>query len=274
MKMAKWFVLLLFFAFSSCGEQKRIITPVVPAGNRVVLLEEFTGKGCTNCPKGSREIDNLLSIYPDNLAVVSIHAGFFANPDFFNLGVFDLRTDEGEALFDYLGPNTGYPAGVINRKEFNGDLQLGANAWAAFIANEVDEVPVVEFTLDSEFDTNSRLLTLQISGLAKETLSGEIRLSAMVTEDNIIDAQDDSDAGGIVEDYVHNHVLRAMMTNFNGNPIANQLSFGQSFQHQYTFTLDEVWDEAQCNVIVFASILDQGGSGFEVLQAGKIHVTQ
>ncbi len=65
---------------------QRIIEPFVPSGNRVVLLEEFTGKGCTNCPKGSRELENLLTQFPNNLVAVSLHAGFFANPQFFPLG--------------------------------------------------------------------------------------------------------------------------------------------------------------------------------------------
>jgi hypothetical protein len=58
----------------ACEENRRVIVPFVPEGDKVVLLEEFTGKGCTNCPKGSREIENLLTIFPDNLIAVSIHA--------------------------------------------------------------------------------------------------------------------------------------------------------------------------------------------------------
>ena len=77
-----WKAILLFTIvfLVSCEEQKKVIEPFVPSGNRVVLIEEFTGKGCTQCPKGSRELENLLTLFPDNLVAVSIHAGPFANP--------------------------------------------------------------------------------------------------------------------------------------------------------------------------------------------------
>jgi len=97
--MYKQFLIIAFFCFLMACQERRDIQPVVPGGDRIVLLEEFTGKGCTNCPKGSREIENLLAIYDSNLVVVSIHAGFFANPDFFDLGQYDLRTEEGENIF-------------------------------------------------------------------------------------------------------------------------------------------------------------------------------
>ena len=122
-------LLLVPVLFFSCDEQRRVIEPFVPSGNRVVLLEEITGKGCTNCPKGSREIENLLVQFPDNLVVVSNHSGFFANPQFFPLGQYDLRTEEGEFLYSYLGPNLGYPAGVVNRVPVNGDMQTSLNQW-------------------------------------------------------------------------------------------------------------------------------------------------
>ena len=127
----------------SCEEQRRVIEPFIPAGNRIVLLEEFTGKGCTNCPKGSREIENLLTRFPDNLVVVSLHAGFFANPQIFHIGQYDFRTAEGEILYDYLGPNFGYPAGVIDRTPVNNEMQLSANAWASAISNDIQEAPAV-----------------------------------------------------------------------------------------------------------------------------------
>lgn len=254
---------------TGCKED-RVIEPLIPTGDRVILLEEFTGKGCTNCPKGSREIDNLLSLYGDNLVAVSIHAGFFADPDFFPLGSFDLRTDEGEQLFDYLGPNFGYPAGIVNRTEFNGFLQHGHTAWAAFIAEDLSQPPRVEFTVSHDYDPTARALSVQVSGRAKEELQGDIRISVMITEDGIIDAQDDSEAGGIVENYEHKHVLRGMATPFDGAHVASTLNQGQNFSGQYDITFPQAWDDMRCNLVVFVSMVGQGS--FSVLQAGEQHV--
>src|ERR1700741_1300369 len=97
-----------------------VIRPVGPPelGDRKVLIEEFTGVRCVNCPDGSAEIENLLSLYGGNLVAVSIHSGFFSDPYPDNL--YDFRTPEGDQLLNYLGQPLGYPTAVIDRKLFNG----------------------------------------------------------------------------------------------------------------------------------------------------------
>lgn len=268
------FISILFslLVFSGCREERRVITPIIPGGDRVILLEEFTGKGCSNCPKGSREIENLLSLYPDNLVVVSIHAGFFASPDFFPIGVHDLRTDEGEDLFDYLGPNSGYPAGVINRTSFNGELQLTASAWAGYIGNEINDEPLVEFQLVKSYDTQSRTISVRISGRAKTSVSGDLRASVMIIEDGIIDAQDDFEAGGVVEDYEHKHVLRAMLTKFDGESFASELLLGETFELQFSGAIAPEWNDAKVDIVAFISNINGDDGTFKVLQAGQLHL--
>ena len=262
-------IVLCALGLSACC--KRTIEPVVAGGERVVLLEEFTGKGCTNCPKGSREIENLLSIYQEQLVVVSIHANFFANPQFFPLGQYDFRTDEGEQLFDLLGPNLGYPAGVIDRRKFNGDYQHAANVWAGFIQQESQIDPRVEFTITHDYNQSTRALSVLISGRAKEEITDPTRVSIMLTESGIVDAQDDAEAGGIVEDYVHNHVLRDMLTPFDGEDLAPFLQRAQDFSMNFSTTLPDNWVDTNCAIIAFIS-LNTGSGDISVLQAGEVQV--
>ncbi len=268
----KLYIVGLIFFLGACSEQKRIIEPFVPSGNRVVLLEEFTGKGCTNCPKGSREIENLLIQFPDNLVAVSIHAGFFADPVQFTLGQYDLRTDEGEILYDYLGPNFGYPAGVVNRTPVNGDMQLGFTQWASAITSEIQEEPAIELSIVKTYNTSTRELTIDVNGIGKENVTGDIRLSVMLTESGIVDAQDDQEAGGIVPNYVHNHVLRVMLTPATGGPILTSITTGQVFNQSYSFTLHSDWVADNMEIIAFVSVVN--GSNFPVLQAASAHVTE
>ena len=94
----------LTLAISACTE----IAPVVPTlGDRKVLVEEFTGVRCVNCPAGASELDNLRGIYGDRLVVVSIHTGDFSTP--YSDSKFDFRTPEGTALEKNLGAPLGYP---------------------------------------------------------------------------------------------------------------------------------------------------------------------
>ena len=267
------YIVLIASMFVVLGCQKtRVIEPVVPAGDRVVLLEEFTGKGCTNCPKGSREIDNLLSIYDTNLVVVSIHAGFFANPLFFPVGDYDMRTDEGEEIYSMLAPNSGYPSGVVDRVRVDGRFQIGANQWASVIQSELEREPEVEFTVEHEYIPESRTVTVGINGRAKVDLSNEVRVSVMLTESGIVDAQDDFEAGGIVDDYVHNHVLRTMGTPFNGEPVATNLPIAGTFEVAFDVALDSTWIPDNMEILVFCSE-NKGGGDFRVLQSAHVGLT-
>lgn len=266
----KFIFLALVFSFSSCDEQRRIIEPFIPAGDRVVLLEEFTGKGCTNCPKGSREIDNLLSLFPDNMVVVSIHAGFFADPQTFPIGQYDFRTMEGEFLYNYLGPILGYPSGDVNRTRVNNELQLSANAWASAIAKEIQLAPSVELSIDHAYNEASRELSVTINGIGKESLTGDIHLSIMITESGIVDAQDDLEAGGIVLDYVHNHVLRDMLTPATGALISNGITTGQTFTQTFSNVIDSSWDPQHMEIVAFVTMIE--GNNFPVLQAAIVRI--
>jgi hypothetical protein len=262
----------LLLVVSGCDENRRGIVPFVPEGNRVVLLEEITGKGCTNCPKGSREIDNLLTQFPNNLVVVSIHAGFFANPQQFPVGQYDLRTEEGEFLIDYLTQPVGYPSGVVNRTRVGNSMQLGLNQWASAITNQIQDEPAVEISISKTFNPTTRELQVTVSGIGKEPVTGDIRLSIMLTESGIVDAQDDQEAGGIVQDYVHKHVLRDMLTPAAGATIASSITSGQVFTQSYTGTLPANWVEGNMEIIAFVSAVN--GSNFPVLQAAATHVTE
>ncbi len=263
----------LLLVISGCDEQWRVIEPFVPSGNRVVLLEEFTGIGCTNCPKGSREIENLLTQFPDNLIAVSIHAGYFADTSIFSFGKYDFRTEEGTLVYDYLKPILGYPSGVVDRTPVNGDIQLGRNQWASAITNEIQDQPAVELSIEKSFNPTTRELEVTINGIGKENVAGEIRLSVMVIESGIVDAQDDIEADPhIVLDYVHNHVLRDMFTPATGAPLFQNLVVGQTFSQTFSIVLDSSWVPENMEIVAFASVVN--GNSFPVLQAASAHVTE
>jgi thiol-disulfide isomerase/thioredoxin len=270
--IAQFSLLGLLLLLSGCDEQRRVIEPFVPTGDRVVLLEEFTGKGCTNCPKGSREIDNLLLQYPNNLVVVSIHAGFFADPEFFPVGVYDLRADQSAFLIDYLKPILGYPSGVVDRSFFGGDLQIGLQQWASAISSEIQVPPSIEVNIDHTYDEETRQLTLTVSGIGKADESGEVRLSIMLTESGIVDAQDDFEAGGIVDDYVHKHVLRDMLTPSAGETLFQDIYAGKTYSNEYVTTINSDWVADSMEIVAFISLVN--GNDVPVLQAASAHLTE
>lgn len=276
-KILLFLVLALGIFFSSCTENM----PIIPCltcdddggttdpQDRVVLMEEFTGVRCSFCPAGSVEIENLLNQNPDRLIAVSMHVGYFANP--YPENNYDFRTGEGDAIRNQLGIPTGYPSAVINRKLFNNedDLQLGLASWGGYVVQEKTETAAVSLELEPDYDAGSGVLKLNVKGKAFEDVAGELRLSVMITESNIKDAQLLLSSSDPDPDYIHNHVLRGMMTNSDGEMVGNDLLINDTFEKELTMTLPNDWDTDNCNVVAFVHLT---GGKQDVLQAAEAHI--
>jgi hypothetical protein len=87
----------------------------------------------------------------------------------------------------------------------------------------------------------------------------------MLTESNIIDAQTIPKVG-IVTDYKHKHVLRDMLTPFDGIALTEALSKGTKIKRDFTYTLPATFNAKECEVI---AVLHQVGQSKEVLQAAS-----
>lgn len=269
-KLLFLFVIVLFF---SCKENMPVVPPLPDIdSDRKVLVEEFTGVGCVQCPSGSIELENLLDLYEGNLVVISIHAGDFSNP--LPESTVSFQTTEGEALINYLGNPAFYPSAVVDRKDFDGGsyrLQAGKSKWAGFIAQELTKDPKVSVNISKTYEPSTRKLSVQVSGFANEALSGELRLTVMISESNIVNAQLDDAQGGLVLDYVHNHAFRTTMTNFDGDAFSTQMNKGDNYDVTVgSITLPEDWKPENCEIIAFVNLID--GQNKEVLQVESVHV--
>ncbi len=273
-----YFLVILIAAFmSACEEIPPVVTgsmgtmppPNVDDQERQVLIEEFTGVKCVNCPAGSATIEDLLTIHGHRLVAVSIHESQnFSVP--LPQSDDDYRTTEGTAIYNYLGPPEGFPSAVVDRKQFSGELglQVGSGKWAGYIGQQLAVPPKVKIAIEKEYDATTRLLKAEITLLVQETITDpDVRLSVMITESGIVDAQDTP--GGIVEDYVHKHMLRDMMTNYDGEPITETLAADAVISKSFELTLPDKWVAENCKIIAFVSL---AGTTKEVLQANEAEV--
>lgn len=237
---------------------------------RQVLIEEFTGVRCVNCPAGTEAIQVLLNTYGEQLVPVSIHAGFFAPP--YNNSLYDFRTTEGNNILSYVGEPLGFPTAVVNRKLFAGeqDLQLGQGQWPGFIFDEVAIEPLVKIAINPDYNSATRKLEVNIKLFVQENISDtDVRLTVLITEDDIVDVQLTPD--GIKTDYHHKHVLRGTITNYDGAPLNGPLNADQELTRNYSFTLPDAWVADNCHLVAF---VHYGGSSKEVLQAHSVEVTE
>ncbi len=270
--------ILFFFSFLvlmiSCTENP----PVIPAlnggggggnaeGERKVLIEEFTGVQCVNCPDGSAEIQNLIALHGERLIAVSIHAGFFSSP--LDESTVDFRTADGDAISDLFGEAQSFPSAVINRKDFGGsggDIHVSKASWAGHIQSELEQKPQLNIELESNYSDADRSLAVKVIVDPLKDASEPWYLTVILIENDVINAQ--LLPTGVQEDYVHKHVFRRLIsTTASGVLLGESFVTGQKLDKTFSITVDEAWKENDCYVVAF---VHQSGVDYNVLQAEEV----
>ena len=268
------FILVAIF-FSACKEEP-IVIPILSGGNptggtaieKKILVEEYTGAGCVNCPDGAAILNDLrTNTYKEQLILVSVHAGFFTEKKQLpKEAKFDLTTAKGNELQNFLGEPNGYPAAIINRKVRDANtgslVAESKDQWASIIQTEAKVKAQAKLVFKNGFDPATRNLQVNFQIEPSETLSGDYAYTIMITENNVTDAQ--KTPMGVKTDYVHRHVLRDILTAHQGNTIAEKLTKGAVIGKSLNYTLPTAWKSKDCEVIV---ILHKMGASKEVVQA-------
>lgn len=167
------------------------------------VIEEFTGIHCGNCPDGHYRAAQLLQAAPENVFVVSIHAGSFATP---GKGEPNYITEKGQELHDHFDISS-YPCGMTSRRDVGNRLVQGRADWGASSRVITRELSPVNIAMESAWDASTRNLTVHVKGYCVEAME-DPRLTVMVLQNNILGPQ----AGGLLgNDYPHRHMLRMMM---------------------------------------------------------------
>lgn len=266
------FLLLLISCSDELGPNIDLINtntggPTTGAVKRV-LIEEFTGVRCVNCPEGSDKIKDLLAIHDTNLVAISIHAGFFAEP--YPENQYDFQTTAGTQLeANLLGPVSGYPAATINRKLFDNEFELPVtlNKWAGYINQELQEPAKLTLDITPTYTPTSRNVNARIVLKFLETITAPIHISVLLTEDGVQDAQ--LTPSGIQMDYTHNHIFRKALTNYNGDRIIDATVQDEELVFNYSTLLPREWVVANCHIIAFVS---QIGGDLKVLQVNEVNI--
>jgi hypothetical protein len=247
---------LLTLTMSACShidESDRLIY-VKPADvKRRVLLEDFTGQRCVNCPKASDEIKALQEQYgEDHVIAVGIHSGplgFYTKGDY--LG---LSTEVGDEYYDHWALEY-QPVGLIDR-----GAPLEYTAWNARIREELEKTAPVEIDIELHQNDNQLTVRAEVMGI-DGTTSGKLQL--WLTEDGITAFQMMPDGTRNME-YIHRHVFRAAINGTWGESVS--VAEGETFTTKdYLFAIPEGWNADRLSVVAFV-YNDQG-----VLQAKILH---
>ena len=280
MKKTLYLFALLGLLFGACDKiDEPYLEPTGSTGGgpgpsekiRKVLLEEFTGHICVNCPEASLLAQDYLAVYGDQLILMAIHAGDLAVPGEEPFDA-DYRTVPGTEIYNQYQP-IGVPTGMVNRTAYEGGgTVLFKDQWEPAIQSFIDIPPDAYIEMELTYDDASRKLDITADCEFLNDLSQNTNLSLFIVESGIVSAQknDDENTGPVPiwYDYEHKHLLRAAVTGTWGEALASNPSAAQMITKDYSTTLSSDWDVSQLTVI--AVIID--ADTHEVIQAEEAHI--
>lgn len=234
--------------------------PIVPPDTseavvQNVLLEDYTGHLCGNCPAAADRAKEIQTLYgKKRVIVVAVHSGHFArtNPEYPT----DWRTPEGEELNTAFGNSrAGNPNGLVNRRERNGKFILSVQDWASATAQELERTPELGIKATTQWDAATRTVTAAVELNYLTAGDPDNYLVGYLIEDGLVGDQLDYRVNpSHVEEFEFEHVLRASMTGTWGEQVSpTAIASGTKIQKQlqYTFPADKTWKPENCHLVFF-----------------------
>ena len=264
-----------------------------------VLIEDFTGHRCPNCPAAAEELVSLQDFYGDRVIGIAIHPSSpaFSTPSPLTTSsyTYDFRTQFGDDIDNIFEITTvGLPRGMVNRTGFDTQHQLGKDEWSSIVQMELEKAPIFGITLSSNVSNGNGTISITAEALTNINLDKKEKIEdynivICLTEKNIVQWQKDNTAGDI-EDYEHNHVLRTMINTTFGESIGNSFVDGDIWEKDYSIditTLENTnenyslntlfmgngnckeWNEDNMEIVVYI----YNTSNNEIVQVEEKHLT-
>ena len=251
MKLRNILALALFAtAFTACetvDEDERFIGPVEFTPKKNVLIEDFTGQKCINCPNATNVIHSLQHTYgKDHIIAVALHGGPMSMPATTPVG---LATPESEEYNTKWNVDS-WPKGMINRK---GGL-FEFTSWSAEVVKELQEEASAVLSMESNtYNPEDGTLTVQVDVTGKQATKATLQV--WLTESDIVKMQFMPD-GKPNRDYVHNHVFRTSVNGTWGEEL--DLVKEEKVSKQYTYKIEpsNKWKPENMSVVAFVSNAD------------------
>lgn len=272
--------------FASCDYVNNTVQPTAASNGgsnpsviyKKVLVEDFTGHKCGNCPTAAAELKNLELTYAGKIIPVAVHAGYYAYTN--ATYTTNFQTTEGNDYDLQFGNSAaGNPNGLINRMGYGTAAFIRQwSSWNTEIAQQLNMPAKFQLKIKNNFNTTTKLLTTNITVKALDNLNGQYKLVVLLTEDSIVAEQlDYSKPSGsqFISNYEFNHVLRGSLNSSWGETLFNTtINANDSIIKTYSnYSVNTSYNSKKCHVVAY--VYDANSSSptfYEVMQAEEGHV--
>lgn len=226
-----------------------------------VLIEEYTGTHCPNCPDGHMMAAALMRAHHGEVFSVAIHAGPFAIPSRYEP---NYITVEGTVIHDSF-PINGYPCGVVNRRDVGNGLVQSRSNWGSSARVITKEQSPVNLYLSAAYNADDRELKVDVEGYFTADMK-EPKLTVMLLQNNILGPQ----SGGMLGvEYPHRHMLRDVLTDRVMGDLIEQNKKGEYFSRSISYILPDAIEEVPveaCDVALLAFVAEGDGEIMKVAE--------
>jgi len=228
-----------------------IESPVATAETKNVVIEEFTGVRCPNCPQGHDIIANIKAANPNRVFSVSLHPQNSLGAPY-SYSAHDFRTAIAtDLMMNYFGWPGFEPVAAIDRKLFSGEtyILLDKSAWTTKVAAELAATTPVNLSLSSNFDSTNNEVTVVAELHYTQNVTEENKLTILIAESDIVTAQ--LDGADVDTFYNHKDVMRAFVTDAKGDAITQTREAGRVVRKVYKKVLDAAWRPENMKVLAY-----------------------
>lgn len=230
-----------------------IESPVQTPEVKNVLVEDFTGVQCINCPDAHDKLQAEINA-TGRVVGISMHSKFQDDD------LTETKQKMTDSLADQLQTFLGFPGfkpnGAVDRvlqtTVFPNRICDDRNNWHASIARQLALSTPVNIALGRSYNASMRELTITVELHYTAAQPDSDKLTVYLTEDSIITAQLLADGVTVDTNYVHNYVFRGAVTNIFGDQLNYNLAAGTVIRKVYKTTITKaLWKPEQMNIVAF-----------------------
>ena len=224
---------------------------VVPTG-KTVLIKDFTGARCVNCPAAAEYAHSLQhQLDEDHIFIMSVHAGYLAQP----IGSFpNFLTEEGTEWYNNHDANPLFAVDHVALTDGNtfNEGQIDAPVTAA-----LEEEQSFEIVVGARYDEADRQLQVSAQAIALNDMDGQFYITACLVEDNIVGWQ--TIPGGVDKEYVFRNVFRGTINGAYGEAFEEyHVDSDDTFSFSYSTEINADYNAEECYLMVYIYDKSQG----------------
>ncbi len=240
---------------------------------RKMLVEDYTGHKCDNCPDAARELMKLKeTVYKEKMIIVTIHAGGYVSttPQGGHQFPTDMTCPEGKDYFNTMGI-VANPMFTVNRYKYpTGDHQLSKSQIGQGASDNANLAPDFKLEITNQYDAATRKLNTSVKATTLKPVTGSYKMVIMLVEDSVIAEQlDKFNTPNYIPNYVHRDILRGSLNGtwgeqvFSGTINPNEVKTITA----PTYNLSTKYNEKHCHIVAY--IYDAASSSskyYEIMQ--------